>query len=58
MQYVDDLLIASKDKTACVLVTVQLGTALAEKGHCTAPSKLQLCQKEVKYLGFILREGQ
>ncbi|KAK4810532.1 hypothetical protein QYF61_004495 [Mycteria americana] len=57
VQYVDDLLIASKDEDACIKDTIHLCTALAEKGH-QRPSKLQLCQKEVKYLGFILREGQ
>ncbi|KAM7077745.1 uncharacterized protein J5F26_016218 [Ciconia maguari] len=58
VKYVDDLLIVSKDEDACIKDTIHLCTALAEKGHRASPSKLQLCQKEVKYLGFILREGQ
>lgn len=49
---------ASKDQSACIKDTVYLCTTLVEKGHSTSPSKLQLCQKEVKYLGLILREGQ
>ncbi|KAK4810986.1 hypothetical protein QYF61_014458 [Mycteria americana] len=49
VQYVDDLLIASKDEDTCIKDTIHLCTALAEKGHCAYPSKLQLCQKE--YLG-------
>lgn len=32
--------------------------SLAEKGHRASLSKLQLCQQEVKYLGFVLKEGQ
>ncbi|KAK4810622.1 LOW QUALITY PROTEIN: hypothetical protein QYF61_007359 [Mycteria americana] len=48
----------SKDEDACIKDTIHLCTALAEKDHRASPSKLQLCQKEVKYLGFILREGQ
>ncbi|KAK4805208.1 hypothetical protein QYF61_005376 [Mycteria americana] len=58
VQYVDDLLTASKDEDACIKDTIHLCTALAEKGHRASPSTLQLCQKEVKSLGFILREGQ
>lgn len=58
VQYVDDLLITSKDKDACIKDTIHLCIVLAEKGHHASPSKLQLCKKGVKYLGFILREGQ
>lgn len=29
----------------------------AEKGRCASLSKLQLCQQEGKYLGFVLKEG-
>ena len=29
-----------------------------KKGHCASPSKLQLHQKKVKYVGFILKAGQ
>ena len=32
--------------------------ALAENSHQASPSSLQLCQKEVKYLGLLLKEGQ
>ena len=58
VQYVDDLLIASKDEDTCIGDTVHLCTALVEKDYRASSSKLQLCQKEVKYLRFILREGQ
>lgn len=53
VQYVDDLLIASRNCNDYLKDTIHLCTALATKGHCAPPSKLQLCQKEVKYLGFI-----
>lgn len=40
VQYVDDLLLVSKDETACMIDIVHLCTALAEKGHHASPSKL------------------
>jgi len=38
--------------------TICLCIALAEKGHPASLSKLQQCQQEVKYLEFVLKEGQ
>lgn len=58
VQYVDDSLVASKTYEDCLKDTICLRTALAEKCHCASLSKLQLCQQEVKYLGFVLKEGQ
>lgn len=58
VKYVDDLLIASEDESACIVDTESLWTALAVKWHRASQSQLELCQKEVKYLSFILREGQ
>lgn len=40
VQYVDDLLLVSKDETACMIDIVHLCTALAEKGRHASPSKL------------------
>ncbi|KAK4816460.1 hypothetical protein QYF61_017188 [Mycteria americana] len=57
VKYAYDFLIANKDEDACIRDTIHLCTALVEKGHSASPSKLQLSQKKVKYLGFILREG-
>lgn len=54
-QYVGDLLIASKDEDAYIKGTIHLCTALVQHASLY---KLQLCKKEVKYLGFILREVQ
>uniref|UniRef100_A0A8C0EWX7 Reverse transcriptase n=1 Tax=Bubo bubo TaxID=30461 RepID=A0A8C0EWX7_BUBBB len=58
VQYVDDLLIASRNCNDCLKDTIHLRTAVATKGHRTTPFKLKLCQKEVKYLGFVIKEGQ
>ncbi|CAM4712260.1 unnamed protein product [Lepidochelys kempii] len=51
IQYVDDLLLCSTAKAACVQHTRILLFALAEKGHKVALSKLQFAQPEVEYLG-------
>lgn len=58
VQYVDDLLLASKIYEDCLKDTICLYIALAEKGHHALLFKLQLCQQEVKYFGCILKEGQ
>lgn len=53
--YVDDLLTASRNCNDCLKDTIHLCIALATKRHCTSQPKLQLCQKEAKYLGFIFK---
>ena len=58
VQHGDDLLVASKAREDCLKDTICLCAALAEKHHWASLSKLQLHQQEVKYLGFILKEGQ
>lgn len=58
VQYVDDLLFASRTYKDCLKDAICLCTALAEKGHHTSLSKLPLCQQKVKYLELILTEGQ
>ncbi|CAM5141869.1 unnamed protein product [Natator depressus] len=68
IQYVDDLLLCSTAKTACVQDTRILLFALAEKGHKVALSKLQFAQPEVvsvchstgqlwKHRGFLTSSG-
>ena len=57
VQYVDHLLVASKTYEDCLKDTICLCT-LAGKRHRASLAKLQLCQQEAKYLGFILNEGQ
>uniref|UniRef100_A0A669QQR7 ribonuclease H n=1 Tax=Phasianus colchicus TaxID=9054 RepID=A0A669QQR7_PHACC len=58
IKYVDDLLIASVTREACVKDTQYLCQKLYEKGHKVSLSKLQFCKTEVKYLGFILSLGE
>ncbi|CAM5079131.1 unnamed protein product [Eretmochelys imbricata] len=58
VQYVDDLLIAASDYNACLIDSVVLLTALANKGHRASPSKLQLCLDQVIYLSFVIRPGE
>ncbi|CAM5145667.1 unnamed protein product [Natator depressus] len=58
VQYVDDLLIAASDYNACLIDSVVLLTALANKGHHASPSKLQLFKDQVIYLGFVIRPGE
>nr|XP_048705192.1 LOW QUALITY PROTEIN: uncharacterized protein LOC125636293 [Caretta caretta] len=58
VQYVDDLLIASSDYNACLADSVTLLTALANKGPRASPSKLQLCQTQVIYLGLVIQPGE
>lgn len=48
VQYVDDLLIASKDCNICLQDTKTLSFALAEKGHTVSLAKMQLCQRQVR----------
>ena len=57
VQYVDDLLIASATKEACIEDTKYLCNKLYEKGHKVSLSKLQFCKPEVKYLGYVLASG-
>lgn len=58
VQYVDNFLLANKTYKDCLKDTICLCTALVEKGQRASLSELQLCQQEVKYLGFMLTEGQ
>ena len=57
--YVDDILLASPDENSCWTDTVALLHFLVENGHKVSRDKLQLCRKQVKYLGHILsHEGR
>lgn len=57
VQYIDDLLVASKTREACVTDTIVLLNHLAVGGHKVSPAKLQFCQKEVLYLGHKIEKG-
>ncbi|KAJ1149915.1 hypothetical protein NDU88_002714 [Pleurodeles waltl] len=47
VQYIDDLLIASRTKDDCRYDTIALLNHLGKNGHKVSPKKLQYCQKEV-----------
>ncbi|KAJ1192348.1 hypothetical protein NDU88_001658 [Pleurodeles waltl] len=57
VQYIDDLLIASKTESDCTDGTIALLNHLGRNGHKVSPSKLQFCQKKVKYLGHQIEKG-
>jgi hypothetical protein len=58
LQYVDDLLLASHDRERCWEGTKALLARLSEAGYKVSWKKAQICQREVRYLGFIISEGQ
>ncbi|NXG10340.1 TF26 protein, partial [Sakesphorus luctuosus] len=57
LQYVDDLLIAGKIQAEVEKETVRLINFLGEQGLRVSKSKLQFVEKEVKYLGHIIKCG-
>ncbi|NXI44801.1 POLY protein, partial [Galbula dea] len=57
LQYVDDLLVAGKNQTEVEKETVRLLNFLGEQGLRASKSKLQFVEKEVKYLGHIIKCG-
>ena len=58
LQYVDDLLIAAKDQQTCLMGARELLQTLGKSGYRASAKKAQICQPEVTYLGYVLREGQ
>ncbi|NXI34644.1 POL2 protein, partial [Galbula dea] len=57
LQYVDHLLIARKTQTEVENETVRLLNFLGKQGLRVSKSKLQFVEKEVKYLGHIIKCG-
>ncbi|XP_038624004.1 uncharacterized protein LOC119946658 [Tachyglossus aculeatus] len=57
LQYVDDLLIAAGSRDECLQATRDLLVALGSMGYRVSGSKAQLCQEEVTYLGFKIKDG-
>ncbi|XP_069089270.1 cytochrome P450 2D14-like [Pleurodeles waltl] len=57
LEYIDDLLIASKARDDSKYDTIALLNHLGKNGHKVSPKKLQYCQKEVKYLGHLIEKG-
>lgn len=57
LQYVDDLLVATETREECLQATKALLTTLASLGYRVSAKKAQLCQEEVTYLGFQIKNG-
>ena len=53
----DDLLLATETWEECWEGTPALLQLLAEAGYRVSRKKAQICKEEVRYLGFVLREG-
>ncbi len=59
LQYVDDLLIATRTKESCVIWTVSLLNFLGLQGYRVSKKKAQaLLQPQVTYLGYEISAGQ
>ena len=58
LQYVDDLLLAATTERECWQGTKRLLAELGELGYRASAKKAQLCQMEVVYLGYTLRDGK
>lgn len=58
LQYVDDLLVAAPTYEDCKEGTQKLLQELSKLGYRVSAKKAQLCQKEVTYLGYLLKEGK
>ncbi|KAK1340843.1 LOW QUALITY PROTEIN: hypothetical protein QTO34_017238 [Cnephaeus nilssonii] len=54
----DDLLLASSTRAQCWEGTQALLRLLTETGYRVSKKKVQICQKEVKYLGFWITQGK
>lgn len=58
VEYLDDLLPASKTYKDCLKCPICLRTSSENKGHHACLSRFHLCQKELKCLSFLLKEEQ
>lgn len=58
LQYVDDLLLAAETQQECLHGTKALLRALATLGYRASAKKAQLCQLEVMFLGYKIKEGK
>lgn len=57
LQYMDDLLLAVENKEDCWEGAETLLELLMEAGYRVSKKKAQVCKEEVRYMGFVLREG-
>ncbi|RMB91540.1 hypothetical protein DUI87_32119 [Hirundo rustica rustica] len=58
LQYVDDILIATRTKDACVAWTVSLRNFLGLQGYRVYKKKAQVMKQKVIYLGYEISEGE
>ncbi|KFQ11617.1 hypothetical protein N330_13711, partial [Leptosomus discolor] len=58
LQYVDDLLIATKTKLECIQWTVSLLNFLGLNGYRVSRQTAQMVQLQVTYLGYEISKGQ
>uniref|UniRef100_A0A8C9QLR3 Reverse transcriptase domain-containing protein n=1 Tax=Spermophilus dauricus TaxID=99837 RepID=A0A8C9QLR3_SPEDA len=58
LQYVDDLLLASSTQAQCLEGTKALLSLLTEAGYRVSKKKAQICQRQVRYLGIDITQGQ
>lgn len=58
LQYVDDLLLASSTQAQCLEGTKALLSLLTEAGYRVSKKKAQICQTQVRFLGFTVTQGQ
>lgn len=57
LQYIDDLLIATKTKEACLRWTVSLLNFLGLNGYRVSPQKTQVALQQVTHLGYGIAVG-
>lgn len=58
LQYVDDLLLAASSEQECQQGTRALLQVLGDLGYRASAKKAQLCLRQVKYLGYLIKGGQ
>ncbi|RMB97274.1 hypothetical protein DUI87_26243 [Hirundo rustica rustica] len=58
LQYVDDILIATRTKEACIAWTVSLLNFLGLQGYRVSKKKAQVVKQKVIYLGYEISAGQ
>ena len=58
LQYVDDLLLAATSEEDCKEGTKALLQTLGSLGYRASAKKAQICQRQVTYLDYQIRDGQ
>ncbi|RLV63201.1 hypothetical protein DV515_00018513 [Chloebia gouldiae] len=58
LQYVDDILIATEEKTTSIKVTIEILNSLGMGGYNISKEKAQIAQQTVIYLGCEISQGQ